>query len=105
MDAASIMRIIMVVWERLDPPIWLLSALDDDEAAGTWLVTVTESTEADGVLLVADCAFLCVDDVALDVGADEEEVDEVVVWTEAVELVELAELLLVDEVDWILFGV
>jgi hypothetical protein len=56
-----------------------LSALDDDEAAGTWLVTVTESTEADGVLLVADCAFLCVDDVALDVGADEEEVDEVVV--------------------------
>jgi hypothetical protein len=101
MDAASIMRIIMVVWERLDPPIWLLSALGDDEAAGTLLVTVIDSTEADGVLLVA--TFLCADGVALDVGADEEVVDEVVVWAAVVEVVELAELLLVDEADWILF--
>ena len=52
-------------------------------------------------MLVANCTFLCVDGVVLDVGADEEEVDEVVVWVEAVELVELAELLLVDEADWI----
>jgi len=57
-----------------------LSALAlDDEAAGTWLVSVTESTEADGVSLVANCTFLCVDDVALDEGADEVEVDEAVV--------------------------
>jgi hypothetical protein len=56
-----------------------LSALDD-EAAGTWLVSVTESTEAaDGVLLAANCGLLCDDGVALDVGADEEVVDEVVV--------------------------
>jgi hypothetical protein len=37
----------MVVRERLEPPIWESSALADDEAAGTWLVSVTESTETD----------------------------------------------------------
>ena len=56
-----------------------MSAALDDEAAAMWLVSVTESTEADGALLVANGTFLCVDCVALDVGADKVEVDEVVV--------------------------
>jgi len=46
MDAAITMRIVMAECERLEPPIWELSALED-EAAGTWLVSVTESTEGD----------------------------------------------------------
>jgi hypothetical protein len=46
MDAAIIMRIVMAEWERLEPPIWELSALED-VAAGAWLVSVTESTERD----------------------------------------------------------
>lgn len=52
--------------------------LDDDEAAGMWLVYVTESTEADGPLPIVNCASFCADGVAVDVGGEEEEADEVV---------------------------
>jgi hypothetical protein len=97
MDAASTMRMVMVVWDRLDAPIWELLALADEEA-GTWLVSVTESTEADAPLLVG-AAFLIAEGVVDVEEVEEVEVDEVVV-VETVELVELAELRLgVDEVD------
>jgi hypothetical protein len=46
-DAASTMRIVMAERERLEPPIWELVSELLDEGAGTWLVSVTESTEAD----------------------------------------------------------
>jgi len=46
MDAAIIMRITMAEWERREAPIWELFE-PEDEAAGAWLVSVTESTEAD----------------------------------------------------------
>jgi hypothetical protein len=46
MDAAIIMMIVIAECERLEPPIWELSELED-EGAGAWLVSVTESTEAD----------------------------------------------------------
>jgi hypothetical protein len=46
MDAAIIMRIIMAECERLELPIAELSE-PEDEAAGAWLVSVTESTEGD----------------------------------------------------------
>lgn len=77
-----------------------------DEAAATWLVSVTESTEADGPLATLSplfpSRFPCVVGVGvLDIerGEDEEAVKEVVVEVEAVELVELTELWLnnVDE--------
>lgn len=86
----------------LEPPIWALSALVDVGAA-TWLVSVTESTEADGLLAMDSGLFSCVDVAgALDVGREEvvEGVREVVVEVGAVELVELTELWLnVDETD------
>jgi len=86
----------------LEPPIWALSALVDVGAA-TWLVSVTESTEADRLLPMENGLFSCVDDAgALDAGGEEvvEGVREVVVEVVVVELVELTELWLdVDKTD------
>jgi hypothetical protein len=102
MDAAIMMRIVIAEWERLEPPIWALSVLGD-EAAGTWLVSVTESTEAGWPLETVSGLFPCVGDVGvLDVEWVEEVegVREVVVGVGAAELVELTELWLnVDETD------
>jgi hypothetical protein len=73
-----------------------------DVGAATWLVSVTESTEADGLLAMENGLFSCVDGAGvLDVEREEvvEGVREVVVEVGA-ELVELTELWLnVDETD------
>ena len=86
----------------LEPPIWALSALVF-EGAATWLVSVTESTEAVGLLAIDSGLFPCVDGVGvLDVEREEvvEGVREVDVEVGVVELVELTELWLnVDETD------
>jgi hypothetical protein len=71
------MRMVMVVWERLEAPSWELLGLDDDEAAGIWLVYVTESTEGDAPLVVVNGASFCADGVAVEVGGEEVEADEV----------------------------
>lgn len=45
-DAASTIMIVRVVRERLDAPSCVLFAAED-EAAATWLVSVTDSIETD----------------------------------------------------------
>jgi hypothetical protein len=42
-----------------------------------WLVYVTESTEGDAPLVVVTCASFCADGVAVKVGGEEVEADEV----------------------------
>lgn len=91
----------MVVRGRLEPPIWALSAFADEEAAGTWLVNVTESTEADwpltGVCVACvACASFWVDGIgAFDVEEGRgEELDEVALEVVVVELLELTKLAL-----------
>lgn len=101
-DAASTMRMVKVVWDKLEPPIWELSLVADEEAAETWLVNVTESTETVGLATVVDGlvsgAETGVFEVEDEVGVDE--VDEVVVVEETAELVGLVELIAdVDELD------
>jgi hypothetical protein len=97
-DAASTMRMVMVVRGRLEPPIWALSAFDDEEAAGTWLVSVTESTETDWPLMgvCVTCAPFCGDGTrAFDVEEGRrEELDEVALEVVVVELLELTKLTL-----------
>lgn len=66
-----------------------------DEAAGTWLVNVTESTEAEGPLTKVSDLSPCVDDVGvLDLERVEEVegVRELVAEVGAAELVEITEL-------------
>jgi hypothetical protein len=98
-DAASTMRMVMVVRGRLEPPIWALSAFADEEAAGTWLVSVTESTETDWPLtgVCVACATFCVDGMGAAFDVEEgrrEELDEVALDVVVVELLELTKLAL-----------
>ncbi len=86
-EAASTMKIVKVVWDRLEPPIWELSMDEDEEAAGMWSVKVTESTEVwplmtgDGLVSGVETGVLEVEDeVEVDkvdelVVVDEEEVE------------------------------
>jgi len=97
------MRIVRVVWDRLEPPIWELSLDEDEEGAGTWLVNVTESTEVVGPMMLSDGLVSGVETGVFEVEEEVvvDEVDElVVVDEERVELVEVVELVLdVDELD------